>query len=131
MVPTPRAILRDVVFAVVAGVVLWPPVPELLYWSIFEPIGDAVILLVLVASVAVGVGFGASTSVTPQSFAVGGTLGYLGGMGGIEALLTPDSPVHFLLYGVILIGMETGVLAVAVANRKAAAATSGRNAPEE
>lgn len=130
MVLNLRAILRDAVFAFVAGVVLWPPVSELLYWSIFDNVGDAVILLVLVASVAVGAGYGAFTTVTPQSFAVGGTLSYLIGMGGIEAVLTPDSPVHFLLYGVILVGMETGVLAVTVARRKAAASTSGENTPE-
>lgn len=130
MVLTPRAILRDAVFALVAGVVLWPPVSELLYWSVFDRIGDAVILLVLAASVAVGAGFGAFTTVSPRSFAVGGTLAYLVGMGVIEAVLTPDSPVHFLLYGVILVGMETGVIVVAVAEREAETSTSGEKTPE-
>lgn len=130
MVLTPRAILRDAVFALVASVVLWPPVSELLYWSVFESIGDAVILLVLAASVAVGAGFGAFSTASPQSFAVGGTLAYLVVMGVIEAVLTPDSPVHFLLYGVILVGMETGVIVVAVAGREAEASTRGEKTPE-
>lgn len=130
MVLSTRAILRDTAFALVAGVVLWPPVSELLYWSVFESIGDAVVLLVLAASVAVGAGFCAVTTVSPRSFAVGGTTAYLVGMGLIQGVLTPDSPVHFLLYGVILVGMETGVIVVAVAEREAEASTTGETTPE-
>lgn len=110
--------------------ILWPPVSELLYWSVFDGIGDAVILPVLVLSVAIGAGFGAFTSTSPRSFAVGGTLAYLIGMGGIEVVLTPDSPVHFLLYGVILISMGSGVLVAAVAERAIGASTTSENSPE-
>lgn len=124
----PTAILRSAVFTLVAGVILWPPVSELQYWSIFDRFGDAVILLVLAVSVAVGVGFGALTKVSPRSFAVGGMLAYLLGMGGIETVLAPDSPVHFLLYGIILLGMAAGVVVVAVAEREAS--TDGENTPE-
>ena len=105
----PRDILRSAVFALVAGAILWPPASELVYWTAVAALGDAVILLVLGASVAVGFVFGVLTTVSPRSFAVGGTLTYLIGMSAFEITLTPDSPVHFLLYGVILIGMCIGV----------------------
>ena len=110
----PREVLYSVVFALVAGAILWPPASELLYWDIFDAIGDAVILVILGTSVAVGFVFAALTTVSPQSFAVGGTLAYLIGMGAIEAVLTPESPVHFLLYGSILIGMCAGVVVAEV-----------------
>jgi hypothetical protein len=110
----PREVLYSVVFALVAGTILWPPASELVYWDVFDAIGDAVILVVLGTSVAVGFVFAVFTTVSPQSFAVGGTLAYLIGMGAIEVALTPESPVHFLLYGIILIGMCVGVLVAEV-----------------
>ena len=76
-----REILISGTFALVAGAILWPPASELVYWSVFDGIGDAVILLVIGASVVVGSVFGALTAVSPRSFAVGGTLAYLVGMG--------------------------------------------------
>jgi hypothetical protein len=106
----PREILSSAVFALVAGAILWPPASELVYWDVFAAMGDAVVLLVLVGSVAVGFVFGALTGVSRRSFAVGGTLAYLIGMAGIEVALTTDSPVHFLLYGAILIGLCLGVV---------------------
>lgn len=109
-----RTILYSGVFAFGAGMVLWPPASELVYWDVFDPIvGEAVILLVLGASVAVGVGLGAFTPVGSRSFAVGGTIAYLLGMGAIGVVLTPDSPVHVLVYGSILIGLEIGILVTA------------------
>lgn len=110
MVLRPREILYSAAFALVAGAILWPPASELVYWDAFDAFGDAVILLVLVGSVALGFVFGALTRVSPRSFAVGGTLAYLIGMAGIEVTLTTDSPVHFLLYGAILIGLCLGVV---------------------
>lgn len=106
----PREICYSAAFALAAGAILWPPTPELVYWGAFDVIGDAVILFVLGASVAVGLVFGTLTAVSPRPFAVGGTIAYLIGMAGIEAVLTPDSPVHFLLYGAILIGQCLGVV---------------------
>jgi hypothetical protein len=110
----PREILYSAAFALAAGAILWPPTPELVYWGTFDVIGDTVILLVLGASVAVGFVFGALTAVSPRSFAVGGTVAYLIGMATIEVALTPDSPVHFLLYGAILIGQCLGVVVAEV-----------------
>ncbi len=101
-----------------------------LCWSIFDWLGDAVILPVLAASVTVGAGFGALTTFSPHSFERAGSLGYLVGMGGIEVFLTSESPVHFLLYGSILIGMGIGVLFGAVVERETRASTNGENTPE-
>ncbi len=123
----PREIFRSAAFTLAAGAILWPPVPELLYWSIFEGVGDAVILLVLGASVAVGGGFGALTTISPRSFVVGGALAYLIGMGGIEALLTPESPVHLFLYGVVLVGLGAGFVVVTFAD---GTSTNVKNTPE-
>jgi hypothetical protein len=109
-----RDILSSAAFVLVAGAILWPPAPELLYWNLFAAIGDCVLLLVFGASVAVGSVFGAVTTVSLRSFVVGGTLAYLGGMAGLEVALTPESPVHFLLYGVILLGMCIGVVVTGV-----------------
>lgn len=110
MALTPREILSSATFTLVAGTILWPPASELIYWSIFDVLGDAVILLVLGASGAIGFGFGTFTTVSPCSFALGGTLGYLIGMGGIEVASSPESPVHFLLYGSLLAAMHIGVV---------------------
>lgn len=110
-----REIIASGAFALIAGAILWPPTSEFVYWTVFDSIGDAVILLVVVASIVAGFVFGALSAVSPRSFAVGGTLAYLSGMGAIEVVLTPDSPVHFLLYGSILIGMGGGVVGAAAA----------------
>jgi len=110
MAPSPREVIFSVVFALVAGAIIWPPASELLYWTVFDVIGDLILLLVLGTSVAVGFVFGTLTAVSPRSFAVGGTLAYLIGMSAIEVAITPDSPVHLLLYGSILITMVVGVV---------------------
>lgn len=114
MAPHLGDVLRSAGIALVAGVVLWPPVSDLLYWSVFEGIGDAVILLVFAASVAAGTGIGTRTGVHPRSFAVGGTLAYVMVMGVWWAVCTFDSPVHLLVYGVILIGLVLGIGVVTV-----------------
>lgn len=125
----PRPVLRSAVFALVAGVILWPPVPELLYWSAFDWLGDAVVVPVLAASVAVGAGFGALTAISWRSFAVGGTLAYLLGMVGVQAVLAPEGPVHLLLYGTVLIGVVAGVAISTASKRATGGATGGDNTP--
>jgi hypothetical protein len=121
----PRDVLRSAGIALVAGVILWPPVPDLLYWSIFAGIGDAVILLVFAASVAAGTGIGTATGVRPGSFAVGGTLTYVVTMGICWAVCPVDSPVHLLVYGVILIGLVLGVGVVPVLTGDSETPTDG------
>lgn len=100
-------------FALLAGAVVWPPVEGLLYWTAFDALGDAVILPVLLVSALLGAGFAYLTPIEPRSFAIGATGAYLLGMGIVRVGLAPDSPVHFVLYSVVLIGLAIGVGAVA------------------
>jgi len=109
----PREILASALFALVAGAVVWPPVEELLYWTALAPLGDAVVVPVVLASVLLGAGFARRWPVAPRSFAIGATGAYLLAMGVVEWVLIPDSPVHFVLYSAILIGLAVGVGAVA------------------
>ena len=104
-----RQVAASALFALVAGAVVWPPVEELVYWTALEPIGDAVVVPVALVSALLGAGFARLVPVAPRSFALGATGAYLAGMGVAEVWLGPESPVHLLLYSVVLIGLAVGV----------------------
>lgn len=48
------------------------------------------------------------TTVQIRPFVVGTVLGYLRGMIAIGTFLTPDSPVHLVLYGGLLLAIGSG-----------------------
>jgi len=109
----PRRIVASALFALLAGAVVWPPVEGLLYWTALDALGDAVVVPVALCSALLGAGFARRYPVDPRSFTMGATGAYLLAMGAVEWLLGPDSPVHFVLYSVVLIGLAVGVGIVA------------------
>lgn len=108
-----REIVASALFALVAGAVVWPPVEELLYWTALASLGDAVVVPIALASALLGAGFARRFPVAPRSFAIGATGAYLLAIGVVEWVLVPNSPVHFVLYSAILIGLAVGVGAAA------------------
>jgi hypothetical protein len=113
-----REIAASALFALVAGAAVWPPVEGLLYWTALGALGDAVLVPVGLLAALLGAGFARTIPVAPRSFALGATGAYLVGMGVVEWWLGPDSPVHLLLYGVVLIGLAVGVGLVTVADEQ-------------
>lgn len=100
------------VFAFVAGFFVWPP--RYNYWaSLYDAFGissDYVLLAVmLLFSILLGAGFERITDVRLLNFVVGGLIAYLIGMWWIEREMEPISPVHLILYGVVLVGFVAGV----------------------
>ncbi|WP_049929981.1 hypothetical protein [Halosimplex carlsbadense] len=114
-----RTVAVSAVFAAVAGLALWPPGG--VYWTaVAAAVGEtATLALVVVAALALSGAFGALTGVGVRAFAVGAALAYLLGMAAIAVAISPDSPVHLLLYGGIAVCLVAGV---AVARVRAASA---------
>jgi len=108
-----RQIAASALFALLAGAVVWPPVEGLLYWTVLGALGDAVVVPVFLVSAALGAGFARLYPVEPRAFTMGATGAYLLAAGVIRWWLAPDSPVHLVLYSVILIGLAVGVGVVA------------------
>ena len=106
-----RDTARSFVFVILAGWMLWPP--RAVYW---QPLSDYVgepITVLCIGMLAIGFGviFGYLASVSARSFIVGAVIAYLTGMGAIELVLSPDSPVHLLLYaGLVLCFLGGGFL---------------------
>ena len=97
-------------FLFIAGLALWPP--GNVYWDhVTEIVGNSVTLAMVIA-IALGVGavFVWGTSIDVPLVAVGGGLAYVGWMLVIEATMTPDSPVHFVWYGVLLASFIGGAI---------------------
>ncbi|PCR90797.1 hypothetical protein [Natrinema ejinorense] len=95
--------------AFVVGYALWPP--RHVYWEgVARVIGEP-LTLALVGLLAVGVGLvaGGLLEFSIVEFVAGGVIAYAAGMALIEYVLTTDSPVHFLLYGVLLLCFSLGV----------------------
>lgn len=106
--------LRDValswIFVLLAGWTLWPP--RAVYWqSLAKYVGDPLTLLI-VGILAIGFGFAFErlTAFQAMAFIIGAGLAYLSGMIAIETVLAPDSPVHLILYGGLLLGIGGGGL---------------------
>lgn len=101
MALTAKRIAVSWVFALAAGTLLWPP--GAVYWErLAAVIGDGP-TLVVVAVIAIGLGamFAWTTAIGVTSFAIGSMIAYITGMVAIEVVLSPDSPVHFILYAVL------------------------------
>lgn len=97
------------VFAFVAGYALWPP--RNVYWGVIFG-GDGGILLIallMFLPLLLGAVFGAITGIRLTTFVSGGGIAYLVGMWLIERVYDPISPVHFIGYGVLLVGFIVGV----------------------
>ncbi len=97
------------VFVFVAGYVVWPPTT--FHWEFLEGVVGGAVLLALLAvlCVVLGAAFAVVTGVRLSTFVAGGIAAYLVGMWGISRIMTPDSPVHFVLYGVFLVLFVAGV----------------------
>ncbi|WP_135303530.1 hypothetical protein [Haloarcula amylovorans] len=95
-------------FAFLAGALLWPP--RAVYWTaLSDRVGTAPTLaLVALLAVAAGAAFSRTIGIPTTSLAAGGPLAYLVGMALVERAMTPDSPVHFLLYGALLCCLLVG-----------------------
>ena len=96
------------IFSLIIGWYLWPP--GAVYWSyLAEYVGQPVTLLV-VGILASGFGFVFEylTTVQIRPFVAGTVLAYLSGIIAIDTFLTPDSPVHLILYGGLVPAVCTG-----------------------
>lgn len=96
------------VFCILIGWTIWPP--GAVYWPFLAKyIGQAFTLLV-VGFLATGFGFAFVylTDVQLRHFLAGAAIAYLSGMIAIETILLPDSPVHLILYGGLLLAIGTG-----------------------
>lgn len=96
------------------GVALWPPADALWQWWEALPAsvdGDFVVLSLL-AAIAGAAGFGMTrlAGLGVSNLAIGGAIAYVVGMVLIGAVIQPDSPAHFPLYGVILIAVLLGAV---------------------
>lgn len=93
-----------------AGYALWPPGD--VYWtSVAARIGDAATMAVVLALAAgVGAGVGTVSDVDFEHLAVGGGIAYAVGMAVVEIATSPDSPVHLILYGGLLVCMLLGAV---------------------
>ncbi|WP_135822140.1 hypothetical protein [Halostella litorea] len=119
---TGNEVVTAVLVALAAGYVLWPP--GHVYWTeVADAVGEpATLAAVALLAGAVGGAVAASTGAAPASLALGGGIAYVVGMALIETLVTPDSPVHFVLYAALLVCWLAGA-AVATRIRRREAAT--------
>lgn len=97
-------------FVFIAGFSLWPP--GAVYWEALSAVVGPVMTLAIVIGFAAVLGgtFAWATDVDVLSFVLGGLVAYAGWMVAIELTMTPDSPVHFILYGLLLICMTAGAV---------------------
>lgn len=97
--------------AAVGGALIWPP--RYVYWTAVADVVGAPVTLLLVAGICVGLGaaVGLFAPISPRNFAGGGLVAYLVGMVLIESILAPESPVHLMLYGGVLVCLVVGVAA--------------------
>ena len=105
-------ILRDIalswIFSLIIGWILWPP--GAVYWSYLAKFVGQPSTLLVVGILATGFGFVFVylTTVQIRPFVAGTVLGYLSGMIAIGTFITPDSPVHLVLYGGLLLAIGSG-----------------------
>ena len=103
-----RGALSSAAFAFVAGAVLWPP--GAVYWTaVAAVVGDGVTLaLVGVLAIVLGAAFVHATGVAVPWFAAGGAVAYVVGMIVVDVGFDPASPVHYVLYGALLVALVAG-----------------------
>lgn len=105
---TLRNVVVTALLAYAAGYILWPP--GRVYWTtvadvIGEPVTIAVVLLLAGATGGVSATL---SGADPIHIAIGGSVAYTVGMVLVETITTPDSPVHFVLYGTLLVCWVVG-----------------------
>ena len=100
--------LSSAAFAFVAGAVLWPP--GAVYWTaVAAVVGDGVALAAVGAlAVALGAAFARTTAVDLPWVAAGGAVAYVVGMVVVDVAVEPESPVHYVLYGGLLVALVAG-----------------------
>jgi len=105
-------VVRSAVFVFAVFVLLWPVGAVLPRWLSYLPQtaqGDGPILIALLTlSGIAGVVAAAVLGARPRHLAVGGCLSYVVAMVAIEAVFDPISPVHLILYGLLLVGVVLG-----------------------
>lgn len=92
----------------VAGLALWPP--RSVYWDRVAAIFGVVITIAIVLACAAVLGAAIvwGIEIRIRVFALGAGLAYVGWMVLIETTMTPESPVHFLWYGLMLLCFVAG-----------------------
>lgn len=109
-----KEIALSVVLVMATFYALWPVGNAALRWWTVLPAslrGDGPLLVILLgASVAVGIAVLKLTRIQVANFTIGGCLAFALLMLFITATMSPDSPVHWILYSVILIGILAGAL---------------------
>lgn len=105
----PRDVAASGAFALLAGVVLWPP--GAVYWTgVAAAVGEIpAIGLVVFSAVALGVAFSRVTQIGVRRFLGGGVPAYVVGMAAIRVVSAPDSPVHLVWYAGLLACLGGGV----------------------
>jgi|GEM_PF-486955 len=100
--------LAAAAFALVAGLLLWPP--GAVYWTgVANVLGDGVTLaLVSTLALVLGAWFARTAALALSHLLVGGVIAYGLGMVAIEVLLQPISPAHLIWYGALLAGLLGG-----------------------
>jgi len=105
----------SVVTVMLVLLVLWPPTDVFPRWWTVLPEtlqGDLPLLALLLGfGTIAGSVLTAIVGIRPQYLLAGGMLAYVGSLVVIEVRLTPESPVHWVLYGVIFVGILCGGLA--------------------
>lgn len=96
-------VLASAGLAFALGVALWPP--GNVYWTRIAAVLGESLTLALVALLAAGGGAVAAVrfAVPISELVAGGVIAYAVGTVLLEAVITADSPVHFLLYGGLLL----------------------------
>jgi hypothetical protein len=105
---SPREIAVSWLFVFAAGVALWPP--GAVYWeAVAVVIGNALALTVAgVAAGTLAAVFVWRTEISLQSYTLGSVIAYACWVVGIEMTMIPDSPVHFIWYGGLLVCFVAG-----------------------
>jgi len=109
MTRRPRDVAASGAFALLSGVVLWPP--GAVYWTgVAAAVGEVpTIGLVVFSAVALGTAFGHVTRIGVRRFLGGGVPAYVVGMVAIRVVPAPDSPVHLVWYAGLLACLSGGV----------------------
>ncbi|AGB32257.1 hypothetical protein Natpe_2441 [Natrinema pellirubrum DSM 15624] len=121
-------VLTSAVLAFAVGYVLWPP--GYVYWTrVADVLGEPLTLALVALLAAVGGAVATLRLAVPLADLVAGSvLAYAVGMALLESVITADSPVHFLLYGGLVLWYWLGatVAAVGRSSRDDRAVSSGR-----